>query len=47
MMDMIQNNTLSPEKLIPETISLETSAKMLANFDDYKQTGITVITDFN
>ena len=46
MMAMIEAGTLTPDRLIHETITLEQSIDALANFDAHRRVGITVITDF-
>ena len=47
MIDLIQNGSLTPEKLIYEEITLEDSIDALANFDKHKRVGMSVITDFD
>ncbi len=46
MLEMIQNGTLQPQKLIGKTVSLEESIDELMNMNDFTGTGVTVINNF-
>jgi len=46
LLEMIEAGKLHPEKLIGKTISLEEGAVELTKMDEFKGTGVTVITDF-
>lgn len=46
MLEMIQNGKLSPEKLIGKTIHLDQSPDELANMNEFRGAGVTVIDEF-
>ena len=47
MLAMIVNGQLAPEKLVHKEISLHQSIDALADFEDYNQGGMTIISQFN
>ncbi|KAA0012243.1 zinc-dependent alcohol dehydrogenase family protein [Billgrantia pellis] len=46
MLDMIQTDKLSPEKLVGQRISLEQSIEALTSMDEFQGVGVTVVTEF-
>lgn len=46
MLGMISAGELSPEKLIGDTINLEESIAVLTSMNDFRNSGVTVITEF-
>ena len=46
MLEMIRTKRLEPARLIAKCISLEQSLDELANMNDFRGSGVTVINDF-
>lgn len=46
MLDMVSSGKLSPQKLIGRSIALSESPRVLAEMDDFRSLGITLIEDF-